>query len=64
MRARRYSPQLSTLVLRALFFEGKARRKPMTRLADELLRTALKGTDGMRVALETIGSKELASEGD
>jgi hypothetical protein len=36
-----YSPRLSDDVVRALYREGQRRRKPMTRLADELLRHAL-----------------------
>ena len=36
-----YSPRLSDDVVRALYREGRRRRMPMTRLADELLRAAL-----------------------
>lgn len=36
-----YSPRLSEDVVRSLYREGLRRRMPMTRLADELLRTAL-----------------------
>jgi hypothetical protein len=36
-----YSPRLSDDVVRALYREGKRRRMPMTRLADELLLAAL-----------------------
>ena len=36
-----YSPRLSDDVVRALYREGQRQRKPMTRLADELLRNAL-----------------------
>jgi hypothetical protein len=36
-----YSPRLSDDVVRALYREGQRRRKPMTHLADELLRNAL-----------------------
>lgn len=36
-----YSPRLSDDVVRALYREGQKQRKPMTRLADELLREAL-----------------------
>lgn len=39
-----YSPRLSDDVVRALFREGQRLRKPMTRLADELLRGALAET--------------------
>ena len=36
-----YSPKLSDDVVRALYREGKRRRMPMTRLADELLRQSI-----------------------
>ncbi len=36
-----YSPKLSDDVVRSLYREGLRRRMPMTRLADELLRSAL-----------------------
>jgi hypothetical protein len=51
MRERHYSPQLSRLVVCALYHEAKAQRKPMTRLADEMLTDALDGTIGMKAAL-------------
>lgn len=37
-----YSPRLSDDVVHALYREGQSRRMPMTRLADDLLRQALK----------------------
>jgi hypothetical protein len=39
-----YSPRLSDDVVRALYRAGQRQRKPMTRLADELLRRALAET--------------------
>jgi len=39
-----YSPKLSDDVVRSLYREGLRRRLPMTRLADDLLRTALADT--------------------
>jgi hypothetical protein len=36
-----YSPRLSDDVVRTLYKEGKRRRMPMTRLADELILAAL-----------------------
>jgi hypothetical protein len=39
-----YSPRLSDDVVRSLYREGQRQRKPMTRLADELLRGALAET--------------------
>jgi hypothetical protein len=53
VRERHYSPQLSRLVVCALYHEAKARKKPMTHLVDEILRSALDGSDGMAVARET-----------
>lgn len=41
-----YSPRLSDDVVRALYREGRCRRMPMTRLADDLLRQSLVGSDG------------------
>lgn len=48
-----YSPKLSNDVVRALYREGQRQRKPMTRLADELLRTALAETPAL-VALPNV----------
>ncbi len=53
VRERPYSPQLSRLVVCALYHEAKAKRKPMTRLADELLREALQNTVSMSIAQES-----------
>ncbi|QTN31264.1 hypothetical protein HZ994_02595 [Akkermansiaceae bacterium] len=39
-----YSPRLSDDIIRALYREGKRRRMPMTRLADELILAALAGS--------------------
>ncbi len=36
-----YSPRLSDDVIRSLYQEGKRRRMPMTRVADDLLRQSL-----------------------
>jgi hypothetical protein len=56
VRERHYSPQLSRLVVCALYHEAKLRKVPMTRLADELLATALQHTDSMQIAKQTISS--------
>lgn len=53
-RLRHYSPQLSRLVVSALYHEAKGRRIPMTRLADQLLHEALMGTAGWRKVLSTV----------
>lgn len=49
-RPRHYSPQLSRLLVSALYHEGKRRRLPMTKLADQILEAALKGTPGWILA--------------
>ena len=41
-----YSPRLSDDVVRLLYQEGRRRRKPMTTLADEILRSALADNAG------------------
>jgi hypothetical protein len=48
-----YSPRLSDDVVRALYREGQRRRKPMTHLADELLRRALAESSAL-VALPNV----------
>ena len=48
-----YSSRLSDDVVRALYREGQRQRKPMTRLADELLRRALAETPAL-VALPNV----------
>ena len=40
-----YSPRLSDDVIRALYREGRRRKIPMTRLADELILAALAMSD-------------------
>lgn len=45
-RSRHYSPQLSRLVVSALYHEAKARSIPMTKLTDDLLRQSLTGSEG------------------
>ena len=47
-----YSPRLSDDVVRALYREGKRRRLPMTRLADELIMTALAMTPAQSTTAE------------
>ena len=46
-----YSPRLSDDVVRALYREGQRRRMPMTRIADRLLRQALRSLHPLSVAL-------------
>ncbi len=49
-RPRYYSPAIDRFLVSALFHEARFRRVPMTRLADELLRGALEGTEGWKRA--------------
>jgi hypothetical protein len=56
VRERHYSPQLSRLVVCALYHEAKYRQIPMTRLADELLLRALKSMPGMVLAEQQLTS--------
>jgi alkylated DNA nucleotide flippase Atl1 len=49
-RTRHYSPQLSRLVVSALYHEARSRKVPMTRLADSLLRQSLAGSTGWQQA--------------
>lgn len=51
-RTRRYTPPLSSLNICALFHQSKIRGIPMTRLANELVETALKDTPGWKQAQE------------
>ena len=46
-----YSPKLSDDVVRALYREGRRRKIPMTRLADEMLRQSLETVSGDAPAL-------------
>ena len=45
-RPKHYSPQLSLLLVSVLYHEAKHRKIPMTKLADQLLLKALKGSHG------------------
>ena len=45
-RPRHYSPQLSRFIISVLYHEGKHRKIPMTKLTDELLLNALRGSPG------------------
>ena len=50
MRARHYSPAISRFLVSALYHEAKARKIPMTKLTDDLLRQGLTGTAGWKTA--------------
>jgi len=47
---RHYSPALSRFLVSVLFHEAKARKIPMTKLTDDLLRQALMNSEGWRTA--------------
>lgn len=49
---RYYSPRLGRQLVCALYHEARRRQQPMTRLADKLLASALRGTAGLRIAEE------------
>ena len=49
-RAKHYVPEVSRHLVKVLYFEGKRRKMPMTRLIDELLTNALKATPGWDIA--------------
>ena len=47
---RHYSPKLSRFIVSVLYHQAKAKKIPMTKLTDQLLRTALKNTEGWKTA--------------
>ncbi|CAN5152225.1 hypothetical protein BH23VER1_BH23VER1_32670 [soil metagenome] len=49
---RHYSPPIDRFLVSCLFHEARARRIPMTKLVDALLREALTGSAGWRAAAE------------
>lgn len=49
-RPRHYSPQLSRFMVSVLYHEAKARKVPMTKLTDQLLRQSLTDSEGWREA--------------
>lgn len=50
-KPRHYSPQLSRFLVSVLYHEARYRRVPMTRLADQLLQSALQDTPGWTQAV-------------
>ena len=48
-----YSPALSRFMVSVLYHEAKARKIPMTKLTDQLLRQALIGSQGWKTAEST-----------
>ena len=49
-RFRHYTPQLTRFSVSVLYHEAKRRRIPMTRLADDLLRQSLSGSESWQKA--------------
>jgi len=49
-RPAHYVPAVSSFIIKAMWHEARHRRMPMTRLVDELLREALRGTRGWQLA--------------
>ena len=49
-RANWYQPEVARHLVKVLYFEGKRRKMPMTRLMEEILTDALKATPGWEIA--------------
>ena len=45
-----YSPAIDPFLVSALYHEARRRGVPMTKLADELLKGSLEGTEGWKLA--------------
>jgi hypothetical protein len=52
-RPRHYSPVIERFLVSVLYHEAQHRRIPMTRLANEILKTALAGSVGWHLANST-----------
>lgn len=57
-RAKHYVPEVSRHLVKVLFYEGKRRKMPMTRLVDEILTDALKATPGWKTAESELSASE------
>jgi hypothetical protein len=53
-RRRHYSPQLERFLVCVLYHEARRRGQPMTALANQLLETALAGSESWREAQEAM----------
>ena len=51
-RVKHYSPAIDRQIVCALYHEAKRCRKPMTKLANELLSGVLRDTEGWKTALD------------
>ena len=47
-KPRHYSPQIARFMVSVLYHEAKARKLPMTKLTDEMLRQSLMNSEGWR----------------
>jgi hypothetical protein len=50
MQKKHYSPRINRFLISALYHEAKARKIPMTKLTDDLLRQSLRGSEGWKIA--------------
>jgi hypothetical protein len=57
-RPHHYSPAIDRFLVSVLYHEAKRQRKPMTQLTNNLLETALRGTNSWRKAENAIAQKE------
>ncbi len=57
-RATHYVPEVSRHLVKVLYFEGKRRKMPMTRLVDEILTDALKATPGWKIAESELSASD------
>jgi hypothetical protein len=61
-RSKYYSPALSRFIVSVLFHHAKAKKIPMTKLADDLLRQSLVNTDAWRL-VETLNGQAQTNHG-
>lgn len=57
-RPTHYVPSIRREIVRVLYYERKRRGVPMTKLVDEILRDALKGTASWRLMEEPVAGRE------
>lgn len=53
-KATHYSPRINRFMVSVLYHEAKARRMPMTKLADQLLAQSLQGSESWTKAESSI----------
>lgn len=57
-RANYYVPEVSRHLVKVLYFEGKRRKMPITRLVDEILTAALIATPGWEIAKSELSASK------